>query len=197
MSHCIAAHTFGKIDPSASPCGFCGRPERVCAGPTLTKGSPQARSECPYYRLFFYQPSLKPSATTPSTNVPILCRIPECKVEKNGNWSAVWKYNMPEHLRIAHPAYSRDGTGIDGLIPLPPLMIHEMHISDEEEHALGIPLTHIPHKASLPELPPTEVSGTAPGGSRRGAKRRRICKPATSTQTATGSLIDGRARIGG
>ncbi|KAH9921014.1 uncharacterized protein B0H18DRAFT_821162, partial [Fomitopsis serialis] len=132
------------------PCGFCGRPERLCVAPTMTKGtggsSPQARSECPYYRLFFYQPSLKTSGTTPCTNVPFVCKIPGCKTEKEGNWTAIWKYNLREHMRVFHPTYSIDnaGLGLDALIPLPPAIIRDMYISDEEDKGLRIPDSHIP-----------------------------------------------------
>ncbi|KAH9841451.1 uncharacterized protein C8Q71DRAFT_853841 [Rhodofomes roseus] len=158
-----------RIVPSEFPCGFCGRPERL--------------SECPYYKLFFYQPSLKSSGTTPCTNVPIVCKIPGCKAEKDGNWSAVWKYNMREHIRVFHPSYSLDNVGLDTLIPLPQATLHDMYISDEEERGLRIPETNVPYK---PPLPPLEsdaaTSGTTSApwkatGFGAGAKRRRLRGP--------------------
>ncbi|KAH9937098.1 uncharacterized protein B0H18DRAFT_867680 [Fomitopsis serialis] len=166
-----------QVVPSELPCGFCGRPERLCTAPTMTKGTsrstPQARSECPYYRLFFYQPSLKPSPATPCTNVPIICMVPGCKAAKDGNWTAVWKYNMVEHLRQCHPSYGLESTPrLDGLIPLPPAMQHEMHISDEEERALRIPAELIPYKSPLPRIATPELAEST--GTARKAKKRRL-----------------------
>ncbi|KLO14230.1 hypothetical protein SCHPADRAFT_794213, partial [Schizopora paradoxa] len=127
------------------PCGFCGRSGvAACNEVFLTKGrSPQAKSGCQYAYQFKYQPSLKPSKTSPCTNVPILCRIPGCTGTVGEKLTAVWKYNMAEHIRLFHPGYTSSYNDI-GMAPLPPGMMEEMYVSVEEEIFMKIPNEKIP-----------------------------------------------------
>ncbi|RDB24483.1 hypothetical protein Hypma_008516 [Hypsizygus marmoreus] len=66
------------INPRAMPCGFCGRSGiAACSEIYLSKGkAPQAQGNCEHAHRFNYAPSLKSTASTPCTNVPILCLIP-------------------------------------------------------------------------------------------------------------------------
>lgn len=134
------------------PCGFCGRSGvAACKEVYLTKGkSPQARSSCQYTYQFKYQPSLTPSKTSPCTNIPILCRIPGCTGTVGDKLTAVWKYNMAEHIKLYHPGYVSSFDDV-GLAPLPQGMLEDMHISVEEETMMKIPHEKIPPMASVAE----------------------------------------------
>jgi hypothetical protein len=158
------------------PCGFCGRSGiSSCGEVYLTKGShPQAQSNCRHANKFHYAPSLKSTNSTPSTNVPILCEIPGCTGQVGQKWTAIWKYNMEEHIRSEHPDYS-DLDNLEHGAPLPSTLIKSMLITREEEERLGIPREKIPPKPSLPS------NDTAPSQSR---KRGRAGTLAAISQTA-------------
>lgn len=85
--------------------------------------------------------------------------------------TAVWKYNMPEHIHESHPGYA--ASEFEDGAPLPPSLAHAMHISAEEEKLMGIPEQLIPLKSDLPLLPESGEQQKA-----RGRKR-----AITSTQT--------------
>lgn len=155
------------------PCGFCGRSGIAgCSEIFMTKGkSPQAESNCQHAHKFQYQPSLKSTSSTPSTNIPILCSIPGCTRTIGSKRTAVWKYNMPEHIRTAHPGYSSNG--IEDGVSLPPDLARAMFISPEEEHRIGIPKENIPPKPALPSTPDS--------ASTRGAAKRSHPEPATAS----------------
>ncbi|KAL0961307.1 hypothetical protein HGRIS_006266 [Hohenbuehelia grisea] len=164
---------------ASMPCGFCGRSGAPgCSEVYLTKGnSPQAQGNCAHAHKFQYQPALKVTSSTPSTNVPILCTIQGCTGFVGSLRTAVWKYNMPEHIRICHPQYSPDGL-TDGA-PLPADLASRMLITYQEELLVGIPEDKIPLQsaATAPNtttltLPATRnsirLSGCPP------AKRRKV-----------------------
>ncbi|KAI0355712.1 hypothetical protein OH77DRAFT_1402493, partial [Trametes cingulata] len=125
------------------PCGFCGRSGiSACAQLYLTTSkAPQARSDCPHFYAFQYKNSLKSTLTMPCTNTPVVCPVLGCAQHTGKLVSAVWKYNMPQHVRTCHPGYSLDGFE-DGTV-LPDLL-RVMDISRDEEKALGIPEQLIP-----------------------------------------------------
>ncbi|KIJ60255.1 hypothetical protein HYDPIDRAFT_32370 [Hydnomerulius pinastri MD-312] len=131
------------------PCGFCGRSGiQTCAEVYLMKQkAPQARSNCRHQHKFNYAPSLVSNVSTPCTNVPIECLIPGCRAEVGSNITAVWKYNMPEHIWLCHPGYSSDG--IEDGVPVPAAMARAMLITHEEEEMIGIPSDKIPPKDHL------------------------------------------------
>ncbi len=118
--------------------------------------SPQARSECPYYCAFQYKSSLNSTHTMPCTNTPVLFPVPGCTQSLPGKLlTAIWKYNMPQHICMHHPGYSVNGFEDGTLLPD---LLHVMDISREEEKALGIP------EGAIPTLKRTDIlSASAPG----------------------------------
>jgi hypothetical protein len=92
--------------------------------------------------------------------------------------TAMWKYNMPTHIHLAHPGYSLDSFE-DGA-PIPDDLALAMLITKEEEERLGIPKENIPPKPSESILTPvpiplrgakcTRQSGTGAQTSKRGQK---------------------------
>lgn len=126
------------------PCGFCGRSGiATCAELYLTtsKKSPQTVSSCEFAHKFHYKPALESTDTGPSTNVGIKCTIPGCAVVIGKKVTAIWKYNMEEHIHERHPDYALDGlTGA----PIPADLALAMQIRPEEERRIGIPAHLIP-----------------------------------------------------
>lgn len=107
LNHIAAhiVHDTTRVDPLANPCGFCLSTGDACA--IYLKKSRGARggfsidmnrSRCP--RKYKLVTSVASASTTrsPSSNVPLPC--PLCP---NGA-QAVWKYNLPHHLRRIHKA---------------------------------------------------------------------------------------------
>ncbi len=101
----IGAHILHdpRIDRNATPCGFCLSSGDACAiyvkrGKGAKSGDilDMQRTRCPSkYKLSIARTSTS-TLTSPCTNVPLRC--PYCP---KGS-PAVWKYNMPCHLRRAH-----------------------------------------------------------------------------------------------
>ncbi|GLB43863.1 hypothetical protein LshimejAT787_1500470 [Lyophyllum shimeji] len=148
------------VGAGSMPCGFCGRSGNpACDQVFLSKGkSPQATSGCRLASKFHYQPSLKSTGSTPCTNVPILCSIAGCTGAVGTQQTAIWKYNMPEHIRTVHPGYAWNALGGDA--PLPASLAHAMHITPEEEAILGIPKENIPPAHPLPPFESTTSRGS-------------------------------------
>ncbi|KAH8085440.1 hypothetical protein BXZ70DRAFT_1011881 [Cristinia sonorae] len=140
-----------SVEPvgASMPCGFCGRSGiDACSEVYLTKGkNPQAVSNCQYAVKYSYKSSLESTSTGPSTNTPIKCEIPNCAaVAANNMIPAIWKLNMPEHLRVRHPGFSLDGvTGA----PVTPEFARSIHLSSVEEES---PLEKIPSPSPLLSL---------------------------------------------
>lgn len=143
-----------------SPCGFCGRSGiSACTELYLTAAkNPQARSDCEYYHDFRYKLSLTSTHTTPCTNTPVLCPVPGCTKKTGKLLSAVWKYNLPDHVRTQHPGYSVDGFQ-EGTIDIGLLRL--IDISYEEETALHIPPNLIPTLKRTDLLAPEHPAITA------------------------------------
>lgn len=139
------------------PCGFCGRSNiTACQQLYISKhGRGQAKSNCSRAHDYQYKTSLVSTITTPCTNTPIICTIPGCAGEVGQNRTAIWKYNMPEHIRTHHPGYSCDGIE-DGLRA--PDLLRTSSISLLEEQRIGIPANLIPPKPDLNIPEPTSDS---------------------------------------
>ncbi|OBZ66985.1 hypothetical protein A0H81_12994 [Grifola frondosa] len=154
----------GQIGPM--PCGFCGRSGITsCQQIFVTKGKNlQATTNCSHFRAFQYGPSLQSTDSTASTNIPMLCPFAGCTQAFPPNLlTAVWKYNMPEHIRLKHSDYLLDGTGP----PLPDGLKASIFISHEEGRQLKIPEQKIPPKT----IPLPMSSSSAPA---RGRKRKAV-----------------------
>ncbi|KAI9064240.1 hypothetical protein FKP32DRAFT_1649613 [Trametes sanguinea] len=114
------------------PCGFCGREERCLTRLSRRGGTPKVSSSCRYhYASMSYAAARRSTPTTPSTNVPIHC--PFCPVQPlSGEPQTIWKYNAMTHLFIHHQ-------NPEGRLPdIPPQFLVDMHISLDEEEAMGI-----------------------------------------------------------
>lgn len=148
------------------PCGFCGLSGKAsCSELFLVKGrggSMHVESQCPYAHNYQYKQSKKSTVKTPCTNTPILCEIEGC-TRRSGtgspHLSAVWKLDMPEHIRLCHQGYSYDGDVPGARIPT--TMWTEMQTTDEEEIQCGIPATHIPYKSFYRATPASAVLAPA------------------------------------
>ncbi|KAI0804565.1 hypothetical protein BC629DRAFT_1713564 [Irpex lacteus] len=168
----------GQPVGKAMPCGFCGLSNIAdCQQLYITKhGYGQAKSNCSHAHEFQYKASLISTLSTPCTNTPVVCPIRGCAGEVGSNKTAIWKYNMPEHIRIHHPGYSCDG--IEDGLPDDKLLTTIL-ITAEEESRLGIPNDKIPPKVKLtaPAFSTAEESGQ-----RRGRGKRTTTKnPITSS----------------
>ncbi|KAI0808974.1 hypothetical protein BC629DRAFT_1672602 [Irpex lacteus] len=143
----------GEPVGSSMPCGFCGRSGiATCRDIYIAKGKRgQATSGCPHAHDFRYKTSLTSTVSTPSTNTPVLCPFRGCTGVVGQNLTAVWKYNMAEHVKTAHPGFSYNGiergAHHDEFLQI-------AHISNEEEMRIGIPANKIPPKIDVTTLQP-------------------------------------------
>ncbi|KAJ7573280.1 hypothetical protein C8J56DRAFT_709556, partial [Mycena floridula] len=121
------------------PCGFCGRSGRPeCAVFMKKKGnSYDVSSNCLMYQAFSYGAAEKGSRATPSRNVPLICRlcpIPRGRVPVH---TAVWRYNMPEHIRLRHSNFATPGSPEGDRLPWD--IWKDIEVDAAEERALGVP----------------------------------------------------------
>ena len=154
------------------PCGFCGRSGiAACSEVFLTK-TKQAFSNCHHFVSFRYQSSAKFSENTPCMNVPIKCTIPGagCNAIVPASTKAIWKYNMPEHIRTCHPEYTIENPDS---VPLPLQMLHDMEITREEESFLKISEGKIPYKRHI-SLPPPDKSSKKSSKTKRHSRKSTI-----------------------
>lgn len=124
------------------PCGFCGQSGITsCSQIYLTVGkNPQAKGECAYAHSFYYKNRLESTGKMRCTNTPILCPIDSCTRRVGKLYTAVWKYNMPEHIATQHPGYLIDGYADSVVVP----NLHAaVKISIDEHRALQVPDDHI------------------------------------------------------
>jgi hypothetical protein len=113
-----------------NPCGFCGLDG--CLTQLLEKKgvSFTITSNCQYhYAQMQYQAAAQLSKSSPCTNVPIHCPICPTSVSKAPQ--TIWKYNALFHLTSEH---STDSTPPQ----IPRQLLADMHITKEEEKALGV-----------------------------------------------------------
>lgn len=102
----IGAHILfdPAVKQSSQPCGLCLRPSPICVFHLKkgkgSKANPKIDNEssaCANLIAFKYGTASSSGPSNPCTNVPISC--PFC----SSTASAVWKYNMKEHLKAKHP----------------------------------------------------------------------------------------------
>ncbi|KAJ7915199.1 hypothetical protein B0H13DRAFT_2456801 [Mycena leptocephala] len=126
------------------PCGFCaasGKPE--CQVNLRKKAQVMhVECECPMRSAFNYKPADQGSKTTPCRNVPIVCKLCHPDAPRAASQPAQWRYNMPEHLNIAHLEYASPLN--PGGTRLPHEVWVSMEVNAKEEMALGILPTSIP-----------------------------------------------------
>ncbi|KAI0373379.1 hypothetical protein BV20DRAFT_937903 [Pilatotrama ljubarskyi] len=132
-------------------CSFCGCSGlQECLQLYLTKSSsPQPWSFCCAAHKFRYADVLTSTILTPCINVPIICLIPGCRscIQNENGTGAIWKHNVPQHIKLEHPGYSVHGL-IDGSsTPLPAELVRYMFICNLEEERLGILKAKISAKA--------------------------------------------------
>ncbi|KAH9940250.1 hypothetical protein B0H21DRAFT_872024, partial [Amylocystis lapponica] len=157
------------------PCGFCGlsgNPE--CHVELIYPGAKKAvqvHCECPYACKVTYGRATKGTKTTPCRNIPILCTLcPHMSTRTTGTFPAVWRYNMPEHIRLKHSEYASPSS--PGGLPLPRQLWDDMEITRNEELKLGVPCTNIP-PAFTTVSPTSSTPPTAAGmPTSRGTKRK-------------------------
>ncbi|KAK7059384.1 hypothetical protein R3P38DRAFT_2496197, partial [Favolaschia claudopus] len=151
---------------SSLPCGFCGCSGRAeCAVTVKPKGETfDVMTNCKYKpRRFQYRKANKGSATTPSRNIPIICQLCPTPSGRYPEYPAVWRYNMPQHLRDIHPEY---------VSPLQPegqpllFKVWESMRIEKEEIALGIPESLIPQPFTN-IAPEVEEEGVVSRGTKR------------------------------
>ena len=104
----IGAHLLfdTSLDTSLELCGLCFRPSPLCIfylrkgkGAGASQQVDMRKSRCPnLIKGFSYQSAAMESTSSPCTNVPLIC--PLCPATSG----AIWKYNMPAHLRNSHPS---------------------------------------------------------------------------------------------
>ncbi|KAJ7759674.1 hypothetical protein B0H16DRAFT_1227904, partial [Mycena metata] len=132
------------IGPSL-PCGFCAAPGKPECAVHVKKKGPMMHVEtnCPMVSAFQYKPADQGSKSTPCCKVPVVCKLCFPDVPRAGTSQPTqWRYNMPEHLSLAHSEYASP------LNPRGTRLPHEvwvsMEVSEAEELALGIPKASIP-----------------------------------------------------
>ncbi|KAK7063420.1 hypothetical protein R3P38DRAFT_2492280 [Favolaschia claudopus] len=141
------------------PCGLCGRSGRpeceVTMKPNSKKSDSDMKTDCQYYTQFQYKTADEGKSKGSCRNVPIICGLCPGPARQHDTVPGIWRYNMPEHLRMHHAEYASPQQP-EG-IPLPYSVWKSMEISQEEEAAMGV----------RPEFilqPFTQVASAAAGG---------------------------------
>ncbi|KAG1743139.1 hypothetical protein EDB19DRAFT_1633376 [Suillus lakei] len=136
------------------PCGFCGRSGQPECAITITMPAKAATTwdtKCMYQHQFHYTSTKTGSKNMPCCNLPLKCELchpilppaPGKTTRKTAviPVSAVWCYNMHEHIFQEHEEYMVPGQRDIG-VPLPISVWREMKLTDLEQTALHIPKTH-------------------------------------------------------
>ncbi|KAK6981400.1 hypothetical protein R3P38DRAFT_2578449 [Favolaschia claudopus] len=120
------------------PCGYCGRSGRPECHISMKQDSKKNEINCKCTYKVNFQFKTADEGRTPGScrNVPILCGLCPPSARKTDWVPAVWRYNMPEHLRTQHSEYASPQQP-EG-IPLPYNIWESMKISREEELGMGI-----------------------------------------------------------
>ncbi|KAJ7753964.1 hypothetical protein DFH07DRAFT_689764, partial [Mycena maculata] len=120
------------------PCGFCGHSGhaecQVFMKPSSKKN--EFQTKCQHQVTFQFKTANKSTAKGACRNVPMICGLCPTAQRKNDFIPAVWRYNMPEHLRTHHSEYASPQNP-EGLA-LPFVVWQSMEISMEEELGLGV-----------------------------------------------------------
>lgn len=135
------------------PCGFCGRSGRPECAITITvpaKAATTWDTKCAYQHQFRYTSADVGSKNQPCRNLPLKCELchpvlppaPGKTTRKTPivPVSAVWRYNMHEHILQEHEEYVVPGQRDAGLA-LPANVWKEMRLTDLEQTASRIPKT--------------------------------------------------------
>ncbi|KAG1789917.1 hypothetical protein EV424DRAFT_1306541, partial [Suillus variegatus] len=133
------------------PCGFCGRSGRPECAITITvpaKAATTWDTKCVYQHQFRYTSADVGSKNQPCRNLPLKCELchpvlppaPGKTTRKTPivPVSAVWRYNMHEHILQEHEEYVVPGQRDAGLA-LPANVWKEMRLTDLEQTASHIP----------------------------------------------------------
>ncbi|KAJ7805417.1 hypothetical protein B0H14DRAFT_3771691 [Mycena olivaceomarginata] len=103
--------TLKKPVGDSLPCGFCGESGRAACTVYLKvkKKTATIQSNCRLATPLKYAFAERGSVATPCRNVPVICALCPGALAA-GNPSAAqpaqWRYNIEEHLLIAHPEYA-------------------------------------------------------------------------------------------
>ncbi|KAH9946850.1 hypothetical protein B0H21DRAFT_883432 [Amylocystis lapponica] len=108
--------------------------------------------------------------------------IPGCTSVVGKLLTAVWKYNIQEHVRKFHPGDLAEGA------PLPPTMLRAMFISHDEELRLGIPADKIPEK-NEPDLPSERVATWSDRATIAPVLLMRTCRPSARPYREGGGYL--------
>jgi len=115
--------------------GFCGREsaEGRCAVTLTTGRTAHATSACALAVEYKYGQALKGSDATPCTNVPLICKLCPLPLKITGSTpiTAVWRYNILQHIAMHHPGHD--------LRTIPSDFLQSIQISPEEQQKIGIP----------------------------------------------------------
>lgn len=135
------------------PCGFCGcsgQPECAITITVPAKATTTWDTKCTYQHQFRYPSADAGSKNTPCHNLPLKCElchpilppVPSKTMRKIPvvPVSAVWRYNMHEHIFHEHEEYVVPGQRDVGL-PLPASVWREMKLTDLEQMASCCPVT--------------------------------------------------------
>lgn len=135
-----------------SPCGFCGRLQTAgtCKISLSKKGKtyhPECTG-CTRSHTFSYGQAARCTKATPSSNVPVECELCD-KLAGSRCHPAIWKYNLPRHIRTAHPGHW--DALLNTPINLPPAMALNVVINEAELNTIlgGGPAMRTKRKAPL------------------------------------------------
>ncbi|KAJ7817460.1 hypothetical protein B0H14DRAFT_3742116 [Mycena olivaceomarginata] len=102
----VLAVTYARVGDSL--CGFCGRSGhaecQVFMKPASAKNETQTK--CPYAVKFQYKTANEGAAKGSCHNIPLVCGLCPAAPRKQDWVPAIWRYNMPEHLRLQHSEYA-------------------------------------------------------------------------------------------
>jgi len=88
-------------------------------------------SSCPYhYSKMSYTKAIKPTNSSPCTNVPVHCPI--CPPNSSGQLKTFWKYNAMYHFVMEHAENNEE------LPPIPPSFLVETFITSQKESLMGV-----------------------------------------------------------
>ncbi|KAJ7653376.1 hypothetical protein B0H17DRAFT_397246, partial [Mycena rosella] len=172
------------VGPSL-PCGFCARSNlQECEVHLSKKGkATHITTNCHMVSTFHYKPAEQGSKTTPCRNVPVVCGLCFPDPPRPGAVQrAQWRYNMAEHVSIAHSEYSSPLS--PGGTRLPHEVWESMKLDPTEETALGIPTASIPRVFEDVAGPDEGVDRADVVGKKRAAKK---SAPGTSQRRRTGA----------
>ncbi|KAJ7884304.1 hypothetical protein B0H14DRAFT_2165096, partial [Mycena olivaceomarginata] len=96
----------------------------------------EIQTKCPYAVKFQYKTANEGAAKGSCRHVPLVCGLCPAAPRKQDWVPAIWRYNMPEHLRLQHSEYASPQQP-EGM-PLPLAVWQSMEVSREEELALDV-----------------------------------------------------------